>query len=185
MVASQQQSRSRWPPPTSPPISAEVSHTRLELTIEIRRGRGDKSLGLEIELCAGRPTIAALVDEGAAVRSGLRDSVRPGDIVIAVEPEAEVCGGVALIDQIARSTADPLRLRLLRDPAHSRRYTTMALADSWLEYLGEGDRWCRGFFMFTVGAGLEVHAPGASLIALLWLVFLLIWLARPHALGSC
>ena len=33
--------------------------------------------------------------------------------------------------------------------------TGMILIDGWLEYQGEEDEWASGFFVFTIGSGLQ------------------------------
>ena len=131
-------------------------HTPLELQIEIHRNENDGSLGLELEICAGQPTICSIVPGGAAERNGLTAAVKAGDIVLSIDaPGLRRLSGAALIEAMATNRASTLRLHLRRDPAHTHCYTTMALADSWLDYYGEGGDWARGFFLLTVGAGLQ------------------------------
>ena len=40
-------------------------------------------------------------------------------------------------------------------------FSTMVLLDGWLEFKGDNDEWSRGFFMLTIGAGLQCfeHEP--------------------------
>ncbi|KAL1519168.1 hypothetical protein AB1Y20_003428 [Prymnesium parvum] len=161
--------------PSPPPANWE------EMTVHIPGAGEDGSLGIKLEVCWGRLTVSSVVEGCAAEQA--TPALLPGDVITAVEGVRcesakellKLLASYLTLQKSYSATAPKrsLRLQIARDPAHSQRYSYMVLLDGWLEFLvndggGQTDleEWAWGFFMFTVGQGLQCYSrrPHPSLL---------------------